>query len=517
MTLDEPPVPRGPAVRPRHRPGVPGQRRRAGARDRRAAPGRAVRRRHAADQQLGHRHRAGRDRATAPGSAAGWPTGCDPAPARCRPLVLAGIATAVTLPVVRYAGEVLRGGAAGGGPAAHRAGRLPARRPARRRSPRWWSSSSSATCGGPARWWASCPASARWARSPPPWSPASCWWPRCPAASIMLGLAVLLGGAGIALGWYLRRQDPSCRCRASRRTRAALAVVGLVGAGLTAVAPNPCDVETAYHCARGRRRPAAADRPGADAQLGPALVRRPGRPDAPGVRVHPVDRGGGRRRWPPAGQPVDALHLGGGGFTVPRYLTRHPAGQPTTLVLELDGDLVELDRRELGRATRARRCGWRSATPGCGLAEQPDASADLRGRRRVRAPGGAVAPGHPGDGRRRRAGCCGRTASTPRTSSTTRRSGSSGPRWPPSPTSSRTSRWSRRAGRAGRPRRGANFVIVASESPAAAGRRGAARLAEPADEPVTRARRRRRWTDFVGGRPGADRRLRPGRPAARGP
>jgi spermidine synthase len=44
---------------------------------------------------------------------------------------------------------------------------------------------------------------------------------------------------------------------------------------------------------------------------------------------------------------VDALHLGGGGFTVPTYLS---ATRPGTrnVVVELDGELVELDRARLG-------------------------------------------------------------------------------------------------------------------------------------------------------------------------
>jgi spermidine synthase len=47
------------------------------------------------------------------------------------------------------------------------------------------------------------------------------------------------------------------------------------------------------------------------------------------------------------GRPVDALHLGGGGFTVPRYLAATRPGTDN-VVFEIDGGLVELDRRELG-------------------------------------------------------------------------------------------------------------------------------------------------------------------------
>jgi spermidine synthase len=51
----------------------------------------------------------------------------------------------------------------------------------------------------------------------------------------------------------------------------------------------------------------------------------------------------------PAGQPLDALHLGGGGFTMPRYLEATRPGTDNE-VYEIDGELVRLDERELGLA-----------------------------------------------------------------------------------------------------------------------------------------------------------------------
>jgi Spermidine synthase len=62
--------------------------------------------------------------------------------------------------------------------------------------------------------------------------------------------------------------------------------------------------------------------------------------------------------------PLDALHIGGGGFTLPRYLAATRPGSAST-VLELDPAVVEIGRRRLaletgpgsasGSATRARR------------------------------------------------------------------------------------------------------------------------------------------------------------------
>ncbi|HET8680555.1 MAG TPA: fused MFS/spermidine synthase, partial [Micromonosporaceae bacterium] len=170
-----------------------------------------------------------------------------------------------------------------------------------------------------------------------------------PSSVIVLTLAALLGAAGLALGWHLRRSGPPGPARRAGppgRTRAVVAVAGLAGAGLVAVAPNPCDVETAYHCARVVADPV---RP-----TGRLLVLN-------SARHSYVDLADPRHlefeyvQWigaladvlaPPA-QPLAALHLGGGGFTLPRYLAAtRPGG--SNVVLELDGELVELDRAELG-------------------------------------------------------------------------------------------------------------------------------------------------------------------------
>jgi spermidine synthase len=77
----------------------------------------------------------------------------------------------------------------------------------------------------------------------------------------------------------------------------------------------------------------------------------------------------------PARQPIDVLHVGGGGFTLPRYVaaTRPRSRQ---LVYEYDGGLVQVARQHLGlgpigglkvRVGDARRR----------IEERPDASADV--------------------------------------------------------------------------------------------------------------------------------------------
>lgn len=153
-----------------------------------------------------------------------------------------------------------------------------------------------------------------------------------------------------------------------------LAVVGLAGTSFTAVAPNPCDIETAYHCARVEADPARPN--------GRLLLLN-------SARHSYVDLADPRHlefayaQWmgafidlhTPAGNPLRALHVGGGGFTLPRYVA---ATRPGSFgrVLELDGELIELDREKLG------------VTPGpeleivvgdarTGLARQPTGDFDL--------------------------------------------------------------------------------------------------------------------------------------------
>lgn len=192
-----------------------------------------------------------------------------------------------------------------------------------------------------------------------------------PSSVIMIGLAVLLGVAGFSLAAYQRRRD---RTPALGGARAGLAVAVLAGAALSTVAPNPCDVETAYHCATVTADP---ERP-----TGRVLWLNSARHSYVDL-ADPRHLEFGYARWigaladvgAPPGRPVDAVHLGGGGFTLPAYLTLTRPGSRNT-VLELDAGLVDLDRAELGVRTgpdlRVRTGDGRVL-----LAARPDASASL--------------------------------------------------------------------------------------------------------------------------------------------
>jgi MFS family permease len=122
----------------------------------------------------------------------------------------------------------------------------------------------------------------------------------------------------------------------------------LIFAGIGGVAlPDPCDAETAYACVELQPDTTRSD--------GVAVVLN-------GTRNSYVDLGDPTyldfrymRLFAdvtgalPEG-PLDALHLGGAGCTYPRYLAAVRPGTTGT-VLEIDGGLVELSRRELGLTT----------------------------------------------------------------------------------------------------------------------------------------------------------------------
>ncbi|PRY22382.1 fused MFS/spermidine synthase [Pseudosporangium ferrugineum] len=288
-------------------------------------------------------------------------------------LLLAAITTAVTLPLVRWGGEILRGGAA---PAVLLLAALAVFLPAfllstitpltvklqlgdlRRTGEVVGRLSSFGTLGAITATLGT----------------GFIFVAAMPSSWIVLTLAGLLAVAGFGLGWWLRRRHPEVALPGRSRTRAVLATVGLVGAGLGASAPTPCDVETAYHCAR-------VD---ADSQKagGRTLFLNSARHSYVDLN-DPKHLEYAYVQWLGAiidiqksgGAPIDALHLGGGGFTVPEYVAATRPGSDQ-LVLELDGGLVDLDKRELGLTTGP-QLRVRVGDARVGLSEQKDRAYDV--------------------------------------------------------------------------------------------------------------------------------------------
>jgi SAM-dependent methyltransferase len=166
-----------------------------------------------------------------------------------------------------------------------------------------------------------------------------------PTRVLIVSIGVGLAAIGVVLSLWLR---------SGQRGSAALTVAAvLLTAGLAMAQPSPCDTESSYYC----------------------IAIRSG-PTKPDVRVLVLDRlthaavdlrdptnleFGYVRRFADATAPVraglgtspDVLHIGGGGFTFPRYIeAMHPEAQQT--VLELDPRIYEIAQSELGYVPRDR-------------------------------------------------------------------------------------------------------------------------------------------------------------------
>jgi MFS family permease len=165
--------------------------------------------------------------------------------------------------------------------------------------------------------------------------------PLLPVSSSVLAIGILLVLAGVLLGCYMQL------LRSGRIVGATLATVALTL--FTLAQHSPCDAETSYHC-----------------------IQILAYPDHPGVDVLLLDRGynseidrhdprylGFRyEQWigdaiEAVGRPgsaLDAVFVGGGAFTLARWLeATHPGSRSN--VLEVDGGLVEFDRTHLGLRT----------------------------------------------------------------------------------------------------------------------------------------------------------------------
>jgi spermidine synthase len=151
-------------------------------------------------------------------------------------------------------------------------------------------------------------------------------------------------------------------------------VLAVAGAALATVAPTPCEEETAYHCAR--------------------VVADPGRESGRVLMLDTLRHSYVDLEDPthlefeyvraivavtdaiaPPGEPLSALHVGGGGLTVPRYLDEVRPGTES-LVIEVDPGVVEIDREQLELETSA-SLRVRVADGRVGLAEEPRGGRDL--------------------------------------------------------------------------------------------------------------------------------------------
>jgi len=135
---------------------------------------------------------------------------------------------------------------------------------------------------------------------------------------------------------------------ATVRTRAAVAGVAVataVAGALLVVVPGRCDVDTVYYCARVETEPGQPDTR--------ILVLDDLRHSAVDLSDPTHLQFAYTQRFAdaidaafPGRGPLQTVHLGGGGFTMPRWLAATRPGSTST-VLEVDAGVVDLARREL--------------------------------------------------------------------------------------------------------------------------------------------------------------------------
>jgi spermidine synthase len=161
-----------------------------------------------------------------------------------------------------------------------------------------------------------------------------------PTPPIVWAVGGALVVAGLALWWRLPRGE------GSQRTVAAGVALALTTGGLSGLLGSPCQLESAYFCA--------------------SVVSDPDRPSGRELRLDTLRHSYVDLADPThleftyaqtlsdvleavaaPGVPLDVLHIGGGGFSLPQYLRATRPGSASR-VLELDPALVELAQDELG-------------------------------------------------------------------------------------------------------------------------------------------------------------------------
>ncbi|ANS79652.1 Spermidine synthase [Serinicoccus hydrothermalis] len=157
---------------------------------------------------------------------------------------------------------------------------------------------------------------------------------------ILLVTGVLLMAGGFALVLTTRRAGVEPAIGTAGALTLAVASVGL---GL--LAPDPCEVETRYHCASVVADP---DREGGHTLVLDTLRHSYVDLDDPAYLEFAYVRtlAGALDTHAPADERLDVLHVGGGAMTLPRYEVAHrEAG--TNSVVEIDPGVVDLVREEL--------------------------------------------------------------------------------------------------------------------------------------------------------------------------
>jgi hypothetical protein len=188
-----------------------------------------------------------------------------------------------------------------------------------------------------------------------------------PVSAILVGTGIILVALGV---WQL----VGSRWLASRQSIIGLILVLLLATGGAVALPVPCDYETAYYCARVTDDPSRAG--GRTLWLDDA---RHSYVDVDNYRYlgfeYTQRYGDVINAMAPAGRPLRALHIGGGGFTMPRWLAATRPGS-FSRVLEVDPVVVRLGRERLDLRTSA-SLQVNVGDARVGIRSEPTASYDL--------------------------------------------------------------------------------------------------------------------------------------------
>ena len=145
---------------------------------------------------------------------------------------------------------------------------------------------------------------------------------------IILSVAAMVAALGVAVSF-----------RFGRQARAAL-LFGALGLGsgvLTLVLASPCDTETAYYCASAVADP---ERPGSSFLVLDTVTHAYVDPEDPTYLRFTSTRMFAAAIEAMTEGRLDALHIGGGGLTIPGWLSETRPGS-TNVVLELDPALMD--------------------------------------------------------------------------------------------------------------------------------------------------------------------------------
>ncbi len=161
-----------------------------------------------------------------------------------------------------------------------------------------------------------------------------------PTRPIIRGVALALIVLGIAMTVWLRGRAAIDQ---------SMVIVAIAGLGMSFVTVGPCQYESAYFCATVL---VDAENPSGRLLVLDTLRHSYVDLDDPthleftyAQTLSDVLAAIG-----PSGEALDVLHIGGGGFSVPRYLEATRPGT-NSLVLELDPTLVRIAEQELGLVT----------------------------------------------------------------------------------------------------------------------------------------------------------------------